>query len=57
MRSHVVIPEKQFTQAGRINLGDAGEVQDDVVTARFLSRQDPRLARRTRDAMRRGPDL
>ncbi len=43
MGSHVVIPEKQFSQAGRINFGDAGEIQYDVVTARFLSRQDSRL--------------
>jgi len=43
MGSHVVIPEKQFTEARRINLGDAGEVQYDVVTARFLSRQNPGL--------------
>ena len=43
MGSHVVIPEKQFSQAGRINFGDAGEVQYDVVTTRFLSRQDPGL--------------
>jgi len=43
MGSHVVVPEKQFTEAGRIYLGDTGEIQYDVVTARFLSRQDPRL--------------
>ena len=43
MGSHVVIPEKQFTEAGRINLGNAGEVQYDVMTARFLGRQDARL--------------
>ncbi len=43
MGLHVVIPEKQFTEAGRINLGNAGEVQYDVMTARFLGRQDARL--------------
>ena len=38
-----MVPEKQFPETGRINLGDAGEVQYDVVTARFLGRQDTRL--------------
>ncbi len=38
-----MVPEKQFSKARRVNLCDAGEIQDDVVTARFFGRQDPRL--------------
>ncbi len=43
VRSHIVVPEKQFSQARRVNICDAGEIQNDVVTARFFGRQDPRL--------------
>jgi hypothetical protein len=41
--AHALIPEKKFSQIRRINLGDAGEVQYDVVAVRFLGRQDPGL--------------
>ena len=34
-----MVPEKQFPETGRINLGDAGEIQYDVVAARFFRRQ------------------
>jgi hypothetical protein len=40
---HVVIPEKQFTETGRINLGDIGEIQYDVVTPHFFGSQDRHL--------------
>jgi hypothetical protein len=43
IRLHVVIPGKQSLETGRINLGDAGEIQNDVVTACFLSRQNQDL--------------
>ena len=40
---HVVIPEKQFTEACRINLRDTGEIQYDMVTAHFFDPQDQHL--------------
>ena len=43
MGSHVVIPEKQFTKARGINLGNAGEIQNDVVATHFYCSQDPPL--------------
>ena len=38
--SHIVAPKKKITEAGRINLRDGGEIQNDVVPDRFFCRHN-----------------
>ena len=40
---HIVVPEKQCIEALGINLGDAGEIQYDVVIGRLLNGQNQDL--------------